>query len=111
MVRVSLSPCENVVAAETVTRDGRDRITRHQEIIGMALTIAMTVVLWVTFRTCKTCVLGVFIVSSLLCMRLPYLQIVFWPSLLILILNMRLLRGLHVKVDVPVGESIDNLWS
>jgi len=89
----------------------RERITKHQEIIGMALTLAMTVVLWVTFRTCKTCVLGVFIVSSLLCMRLPYLQIVFWPSLLILVLNMRLLRGLHVKVDVPVGESIDNLWS
>lgn len=86
------------------------RFLSHQDTIGIFLTIGMLAILWFTFHICKLCVLGVFIVSSLLCMRLPYLQIVFWPSLLVLILNMHVLRGIHINVDVPVGESIDNMW-
>jgi hypothetical protein len=82
----------------------------QQDVLGILLSITMLAILWFTFRICKPCVLGVFVTSSMLCMRLPYLQIVFWPSLLILVLNVHALRGVHVKVDLPVGETIDNLW-
>lgn len=85
-------------------------ISQHQTLTGLFLSIILMIFLWFTFSECMLCVLVIFIISALLCMRLPYLSFVFWPSLIVLFMNTHALREVKLKVDVPVGSLVDNLW-
>ena len=39
------------------------------------------------------------------------LRIVFWSSLIVLVLNVHLLRNIHVTSDIPIGKTIDDMFS
>ena len=83
--------------------------TNHT-LLGGIFTGILIITLWFTFPQCPVCVLSIFCVSSCCCIRFPILQLVFWPALIIILLNTHLLRQMHVTVDVPVGNVIDNVW-
>ncbi len=86
-----------------------ESIWRQQTLLGIVLTIALAIMLWFTWKSCKLCVVASFVVSSLLCMRCGSLAFVFWPSLLILIIHTHAIRETSIKFDVPIGKMADNL--
>lgn len=80
-------------------------------LVSLFLTSSFMFALWLAFGVCKTCVLAVFLISSFCCIRYPMVRIVFWSSLIVLVLNVHLLRNIHITSDIPIGKTIDNMFS
>lgn len=79
-------------------------------LISLLVTFVFLIVLWLGFDSCKLCVVTIFLVSACCCIRFPILQVAFWPALIILYFNMHLLRDIHITADIPVGETLDDIF-
>ena len=86
-------------------------ITTNPNFFGFLFTLFVLAVELYTFQWCRTCVIVILILSTMLCLRVPYMIWVFWPSLIIVLFNSHVLRKMQVKTEFPVGEIIDNaVW-
>ena len=86
-------------------------ITKNPNCFGFLFTLFILCVELYTFQWCRGCVVFILILSTMLCLRIPYMIWVFWPSLLIVLFNSHMLRKMQVKTEFPVGEIIDNaVW-
>jgi hypothetical protein len=86
-------------------------MTTNPNFFGFLFTLAVLCVELYTFQWCRVCVIVILIMSTMLCLRVPYMIWVFWPSLLIVLFNSHVLRKMQVKTEFPIGEMMDNaVW-
>lgn len=98
---------DRLIAAIAGERENEEPVYKalaKNGVLYAILSIIFLVIFIFTFDRCKICVLAILITSACLCARSPIMHIVFWPSLIVLLYNVRWLQHAHFTFDVPVDQ-------
>lgn len=84
-------------------------VQRNETPVFFVIGIVLAIVFWFTFQSCISCVFVTFVFSWTYCSRHSWLQLLCWPSFVILIIHMHILREFDIKTDFKLGKLADNL--